>query len=548
MNRGWRIRHKLLLGVALFVAMLALLLGGTLQGLWSYYQTTNAIRGNTAELRAADMLRATVNPLTQVLAQGVYLVDPEALQNHLRRSRIQLGLLSSTWKENEAIRQAPSDRLYGNQMLAVLEHDLELIRTGFEELSQPATQQDPARKSIQLGDLHGVLARFERDSADFRDKLYEDLEQRISSTRRHYQLSLWIIIPSSIFGALLTLELLRFFYGWVIQPIKDLEDGVRRIASGDLDHRISLASGDEMQDLAHQFNEMMQRLQNVYKDLEKQVNDRSRQLVRSERLASVGFLAAGVSHEINNPLASIAFCAESLESRVNGPDGFSPANRETFQRYLQMIQNEAFRCKKITEKLLAFSRGGPATFQPTDLRTIIDAVTDIVAHLPSKQGKSVHFHPPEDPVVIPGNPEELKSVVVNLVVNSLESMETGGILDIQVGKSMGNAVVRFRDTGCGMDKNTLDNIFEPFFTQSRTGKGTGLGLTICHCIITNHGGTIEASSDGVGKGSTFTLRLPLDQSGTGEPTGQADILGFPGMVGSTPSKDQTGRGLGKQAA
>lgn len=555
MNRGWRIRHKLLLGVALFVAMLTLLLGGTLQGLWSYYKTTNAIRGNTEELKAADMLRAIVQPLNQALLQAgkpsnlsERTKDAEAVQNLLRRARIQLGLLASAWKENESVRQSPSDKTFGNQMLAVLEHDLESIRTGFEELAQSANQQDPSALAERIGTLNGALARFERDSADFRDKLYDDLDQRIGSTRRHYQLSLWIIIPTSIFGALLTLELLRFFYGWVIQPIKDLEEGVRRIASGDLDHRITLASGDEMQDLAQQFNTMMQRLQNVYKDLEKQVNDRSRQLVRSERLASVGFLAAGVSHEINNPLASIAFCAESLESRINGPDGFSSANRETFQRYLQMIQNEAFRCKKITEKLLAFSRGGPATFQPTDLRTIIDAVIDIVSHLPSKQGKSIHYQAPEDPVIIPGNPEELKSVVVNLVVNALESMETGGLLDIQIGKSMGNAILRFRDTGCGMDKPTLDNIFEPFFTQSRTGKGTGLGLTICHCIITNHGGTIEASSDGVGKGSSFTLRLPLERSVPGGQATEGDILGFPGRMPKSKDTEQLEGGPGRQAA
>jgi len=571
-NRGWRIRHKLLLGVALFVAMLALLLGGTLQGLWSYYKTTNAIRGNTEELKAADMLRAIVHPLHQALLQagkpatniapksaaspGVRAEnnaielrkDAEAVQNLLRRARIQLGLLGSAWKENESFRQSPSDKTFGNQMLAVLEHDLEAIRAGFEELSMARAQQEPGALGERIGTLNAALSRFERDSADFRDKLYDDLDQRIGSTRRHYQLSLWIIIPTSIFGALLTLELLRFFYGWVIQPIKDLEDGVRRIASGDLDHRITLSSGDEMQDLAQQFNTMMQRLQNVYKDLEKQVNDRSRQLVRSERLASVGFLAAGVSHEINNPLASIAFCAESLESRMNGADGFSPANRETFQRYLQMIQNEAFRCKKITEKLLAFSRGGPVTFQPTDLRTIIDAVIDIVSHLPSKQGKSIHYQAPEDPVVIPGNPEELKSVVVNLVVNALESMETGGLLDIQIGQSMGNAILRFRDTGCGMDKLTLENIFEPFFTQSRTGKGTGLGLTICHCIITNHGGTIEAASDGVGKGSSFTLRLPIERSIPAGQSPEGDIIGFPGRIVKSKENEPRDGGLGRQAA
>jgi signal transduction histidine kinase len=113
-------------------------------------------------------------------------------------------------------------------------------------------------------------------------------------------------------------------------------------------------------------------------------------------------------------------------------------------------------------------------------------------------------------------------------------MHHGGLLDIQIGKSMGTAVLRFTDTGCGMDKETLDNIFEPFFTQNKAGRGTGLGLTICHCIIQDHGGTIEAQSPGAGKGSTFMVRLPLMETGApsvpgNNPSQKGAILGFPGV-------------------
>src|SRR5262249_22218787 len=120
----------------------------------------------------------------------------------------------------------------------------------------------------------------------------------------------------SVLGVLLMTSLLRAFYRWTFYPVRDLQAGVGRVAQGDFDHVIKVHSSDEMEELANAFNDMTSRLRDMYGDLARQVNERSRQLVRSERLAGVGFLAAGVAHEINNPLASIAFCSEALEGRL----------------------------------------------------------------------------------------------------------------------------------------------------------------------------------------------------------------------------------------
>src|SRR5262249_46398026 len=135
-----------------------------------------------------------------------------------------------------------------------------------------------------------------------------------------------------------------------------------RVARGDFEHRLEIKSGDEIESFANAYNQMAGKLNEMYGDLANQVNERSRQLVRSERLAGVGFLAAGVAHEINNPLASIAFCSESLESRLeelfaNRAAGRAPnaQDQEIVRKYLKMIQEEAFRCGEITKKLLAFS-------------------------------------------------------------------------------------------------------------------------------------------------------------------------------------------------
>ena len=190
-----------------------------------------------------------------------------------------------------------------------------------------------------------------------------------------------------------------------------------------------------------------------------------------------------------------------------------------------MIQQEAFRCKAITQRLLEFSRGGERHREPADLIEMVQAVLEIVQHLQNCKGKHISVesgewrvesgeaetrHEVTPPSLVAWvNAQEIKSVVLNLVVNALDSMDEGGQLTIQLEERDGMAELVFADTGCGMTAEVLENIFEPFFTRSRTGKGTGLGLSISHRVITQHGGEIEATSRGPNQGSTFTVRLPL---------------------------------------
>jgi two-component system, NtrC family, sensor kinase len=254
---------------------------------------------------------------------------------------------------------------------------------------------------------------------------------------------------------------------------------------------------------------MTSKISLTYADLERQVQERSRQLVRSERLAGVGFLAAGVAHEINNPLASIAFCAEALDHRLARflADSGDPDHRLVIN-YLKMIQEEAFRCKSITEKLLDFSRCNDITRERTDLSGLIQGVVDMIQHIGKYRGKRIVFHPREA-LMAHVDGQEIKQVVLNLIVNALESMDHQGTLRIDARYHQGMAEMTFVDDGCGMEGEVLENIFEPFFTRRREGKGTGLGLSITHRIISQHDGEIMAVSPGTGKGSTFTVRLPI---------------------------------------
>ncbi|HEX4590060.1 MAG TPA: ATP-binding protein, partial [Gemmataceae bacterium] len=403
------------------------------------------------------------------------------------------------------------------------DHEQKLVEDLYRELAilDTAIEQVTPKSGSFTGmgaddPLAGVRAAVRKldDSANLLCRaIYDDLYSRFGTAKREYSNSFVIVISTSVLGVLLMGGLLRFFYAWIFHPIRDLQLGVNRIARGDFSQPIELNSQDELQELAVAFNDMTARLHSTYRELSRQVHERGKQLVRSERLASVGFLAAGVAHEINNPLASIAFCAEGLQRRITDLLARAPQDRETITKYLTMIQQEAFRCKQITQGLLEFSRVGEGERQPTDLGEVVQSVLDVVQHLRNCQGKKIVFCPTGQPHAL-ANPQEVKQVILNIVVNALDSMDEGGVLTISLDETGPIVELRFADTGCGMPPEVLDKIFEPFFTANRTGKGTGLGLSISHRIVSQHGGEIEAISPGPGRGSTFVVRLPGSPAAT----------------------------------
>lgn len=514
----WRIRHKLIFAFCLTAGIIILLLGGTLQGLWSYYLTMNSIRGNVAELKTAEELKTALAKMTAPGDLGKLLDEPEKLHRDITQALQKILEYEVLLRESQSFLVLKNEDAHEKAVLLGLRSDLNTFQTLAEKFHEPRVT-GPGDKLSQhpiLEPLRILITKIEKDSTLLRDKIHDELDHSINESRRHYQISLWIIVPSSGIGLLLMAALLHSFYGWIFYPIRDLEAGVSLLSRGDFNHRIEVKSGDEMESLGQAFNEMTRRLRELYTDLARQVNERSRQLVRSERLASVGFLAAGVAHEINNPIAGIAFCSEALESRLKeltilATKSTGQENHPCivdFARYLKLIQEEAFRCKNITEKLLDFSRTTEHKREAISLPKLVQSVLDVTAHLQNSKGKKIVVNE-EQHATAWINSEEIKSVILNLVVNGLDSMDDGGILTIVIGERDGQAELAIKDTGIGMNQEVLENIFEPFFTQNRTGKGTGLGLTISHKIIQQHGGEIEATSEGLGRGSVFTIRLPL---------------------------------------
>ena len=250
-------------------------------------------------------------------------------------------------------------------------------------------------------------------------------------------------------------------------------------------------------------------------------------VIHAEKLASIGRLAAGVVHEINNPLATIAACSEALNARVDEIQ--VTALHEDFSEYLQIIRDEAFRCKTITNSLLEFSHQRQAEKNAADINQIIEQTLLLVKHHP-KLGKMKVIKELDHQLAYSFvNEGQMKQIFIALISNAFDAMESDGTLTIRTRRSESETVhpvcVEFIDTGCGIPASQLPKIFDPFFTTKPLGRGTGLGLSVCYGIVSEHGGKIEVDST-EGAGSTFRVLLPIHQDSDNERTEQRAFEGI----------------------
>ncbi len=232
------------------------------------------------------------------------------------------------------------------------------------------------------------------------------------------------------------------------------------------------------------------------------------QLIEAAKLASVGTLAAGVAHEINNPLASVAACAEGLLARAEGASFREAPDFAEFPEYLRIIRKEAFRCKEVTGKLLDFARQRPAQRIPVELDAVVEDIRLLLSHEPLvRQGRLALFLNGQRAM---GDPGQVRQVVLNLVRNALDAVRDrpGGRVEIETLADGPWAVLVVKDNGVGFTEEERRHLFDPFFTTKPPGQGTGLGLALSHAIAERHGGRVSAESPGRGRGATFRLVLP----------------------------------------
>lgn len=526
MHWRWSIQTKLLLCVALLLTIVVVLAVSGFQGAYSYRTVVRTMSLRASELPAAGELSQSLGNMRVTLSAAAstdkIVLEPNPLHDddvtrvrslfELDCARVDAALRKYRKHLTTDLESDPrlGDRSEERKIVGTLEQQLaEVAKWQHDESWILHQERIPALASrvdemyLLAGTLPTLLHdRMRQFGGDVRDEY------------RTYIITSWITFFLAI-GMMAAL--LAMFYVWVVAPLHVLLAGSRRIAKeDDFDHRIFLNTHDEFSELAGALNDMTSRFQEIRRDLDDQVRQRTQEVVRSEQMASVGFLAAGVAHEINNPLAAIAMAAESLESRVEdivAADTEKPTEEQNgeiavLSKYLRRIQDEAFRCKGITDQLLDFSRRGPAEKDDSELGELAEGVIDMVRHLGKYKEKKVELIR-GGPVRSRVNSQEIKQVLLNLITNGLDSLESGGTVRVELRRTAQWAEVVVSDNGCGMSPEVLKHLFEPFFTRRRDGQGTGLGLSITYRIVSEHGGAIEPSSDGPGKGSRMRVLLPL---------------------------------------
>ncbi|MEE8546897.1 MAG: HAMP domain-containing sensor histidine kinase [bacterium] len=340
---------------------------------------------------------------------------------------------------------------------------------------------------------------------------YESLEAKTANLIKRVLAGAVVLFA---FGLALSAYLSR----GLIRPVKVLSDGARQIAAGERDYRIELKTGDEMEALAMQFNQMVDSLRQHQEDLEEANRELSEanmdlmelqaQLLRSERLAVLGQLSAGVSHELDNPIGVIMGYAELLQDETH--------EETASAEFASVILDEAKRCKRIIAGLLDFSRPSSGERQVVDLCSIAN---ELVAQLAEQRtfrrtrftvdnGDVKHLHVDVDP-------DSVRQILVNLALNSVQAMGDAGVINIELKKEsdrdMEGVLLRFSDKGSGIPSDLTEKIFEPFYTTKKRSEGTGLGLSICRKLAEEAEGWIRAVSHE--SGAVFEMWLPTAHRG-----------------------------------
>lgn len=284
------------------------------------------------------------------------------------------------------------------------------------------------------------------------------------------------------------------------RPLQQITLAAVQVTNGGYGTEVDLRrSNDEIGVLADSFNEMSRKMAS---DIE-QLRDLNEQLVRTEKLAAMGTLSAGVAHEVNNPLASISSLIQMMQAQTDLD--------ENTRGKLTVISEQIRRISRVTKDMMDFARVRPAAKTAVDINEIVETAVRLASFDKSFQQLNLTKNPAKNLPPVFADADQLQQVFLNLFLNARDAMPSaGGELKIETGQIAGEISISIADSGDGISETDLKKIFDPFFTTKKAGKGTGLGLAVCYGIITAHNGTIEVSSN-ERSGTTFVVRLPINE-------------------------------------
>ena len=398
----------------------------------------------------------------------------------------------------------------------------------FIELSNPIVTRIQKLDRENLGITGGLNQAYSTEEIG-RIKLVLNLASVNQSIAESRRTAIFIAVAVLV----LTMLTLLLFVRIITKPIKMLVDITDQVSRGDLTQKVELEQSDEIGHLAQTFNRIIASLkqsrdeiEEYNRNLEQKIVERTleleeiqAQLVQSEKLSAIGQLAAGVAHELNNPLGGILGYAQFALEKLNKSQTAEDAvrDREKYIRYLTDIEVQARRCKTIVQNLLRFSRSSKTTdFSDVDVNQVVgDTITFVEHQLHMNQidlKTDLHQNLP----IIQGNTGQLQQVLTNLILNAMHASPPDTEIQVisryspALGEFGGTVEILIIDQGTGISPENVKKIFEPFFTTKQVGKGTGLGLSVSYGIIKDHGGEIKVEST-PGEGSTFIVILPVQK-------------------------------------
>jgi len=361
-------------------------------------------------------------------------------------------------------------------------------------LESASGEEDPGRLSLRASQGLAAVIRFE-------ESVQRDVRARRENAADATEEAALLMGASGGFFVLVSVGAGVVQRRSVVRPLRSLRAGMVRLARDGRAERLAMVGDAEFRDVAARFNRMADELRHAHETLERRVDERTSQLIRSERLARLGVLAAGFAHEISNPLAIIRGHAE-LALRHRDRAG---AEQEMADA-LEVTLSEVERSSGVVERLQSLGRGGEREHARTPLGRVAATAVSLVGPIARRETCAVICSGgcADEPSAL-GDEGELVQVVVNLVLNGIAAAGPGGRVAVSCAIEDGMACLRVEDDGVGLDPDELTRVFDPFVSGNG---GMGLGLSVCQAIAERHGASIAAVSGGPGRGSRFTLRLP----------------------------------------